>query len=871
MAIEEFNNKERLKKIREESLNPLISKVTKNIDPRLDTAETKISGSFNEVTLDLNTKELEFNTHGGHVSSHIQLGHIIPDEFPGVTAIGTTGNAKDLNTLTFKDAEVTGAGTKGARVAYDWKKLVEGNQREVYGQVGGSSPEAIRTFQYRGDTSKIEVRSGVATLTIPKADPITAQVKEVKGEIKNIILAGDTEGCTVDNEILTINLKAGGGGVPLSSGNFVGFFDNLGELQSEVTNPLNGKSMAFIKDATFTTGTYYDAWMYVNNKWTEVPNDPGVTYEEVTVAGKQGVFSIKPSPYISIDSNGQLNLDRLAESAGFAGFFDSQAALEAAVPNPIPERSYGYIRMASGSWMGRRYVRNGSTGVQEWINTVPIGATAVVSKSSSGVDSTEIAYGFKANGMITIDHSTGLATIKDSSGSGGLIGVIEDAGGAGVDRPVEKLKFVRGNTYVEYYTSDKSMKIQPAQRVIEYDADFEDEHNDQDYKGNIFYDDKTNSWMGWATPAAAGAVGTKWTHIAHEGMSGQVKRLDMALPQKAPIVKGGTLGDDVQWEHTGWSYVDPVGKDDPSDLPDAIKQSGGYVQTYVKFIEGEKDIPQARMQTCYEDEDGGSQWVRRFDPNPTNPGDPSWKKWVRTSFSHKDLDDHNLDPDAHKESFKYYRASSMTATLVGFAQQTEGGSAGGVRAANCDLMFDSHASVKQGEDYMDVPYKGTFRVKANFAISGYKESEKEFPTGRWQAIVRIKNKTASQWRTVGQYYYDHLDKKSKFPIIDFETPSIEMDIEDQVIINLTFGGMGTVQTKHPDLYFVPIKTYLLIEDTGTKTGFYMCKTYSKHFSTVDSTGAVGIRVHHANISDPNTTIRVYGEKINKVPVQMTPV
>ncbi|MGL5012925.1 MAG: hypothetical protein ACRC6V_01375 [Bacteroidales bacterium] len=871
MAIEEFNNKERLKKIREESLNPLISKVTKNIDPRLGRVETELSGAITTAELDpLDNKRIVFHKIGGG-EFDLDLHHSIPEEFPGVTAIGTTGNATDLNTLTFKDAEVTGVGAKGARVAYDWKKLVEGNQREVYGQVGGSSPEAIRTFQYSGDTSKIEVRSGVATLTIPKAEPITAQVKSKKGEISSIIVTGETDGCEVDNGILTLNMKAGGGGVPLSSGNFVGFFDNLGELESEVTNPLNGKSMAFIKDATFTTGTYYDAWMYVNNKWTEVPNDPGVTYEPITVAGKQGVFSIKPSPYISIDSNGQLDLDRLAEAGGFAGFFDSQAALETAVPHPIPERSYGYIRMASGSWMGRRYVRNTQTGEQEWINTVPIGATAIVTKGTgSSSDVTEIAYGFTKNDMIDINHTTGLATIKPSSG-GGLTGVIEDSSGAGVDRPVEKLRFVRGNTYVEYYTSDKSMKIQPAQQVITYTADFEADHNDQDYKGNIFYDDNTNTWMGWATPKAPGAVDKKWSHIAHEGMSTEVKGLSKRLPSKTPSVSGGTLGDDAQWEHTGWTYVEPVLKDDPSDLPDAIKLSGAYVQTYVKNIAGETGIPQARMQTCFEDSETSSQWIRMFDPNPPGSGDPVWKKWVRTSFSQKDIEAHSKDHAAHKDIIKYHVVFALTGGIFPIFSQTAGDALGGLHEDNGLMIVDNYGYTNKDKDYMDPPYSGKFRISGVLSFSGYNEKNKNYPLGRWQIIFRKRDQTTGIYGPIAQFYYVHTDDKVPYPSIAFLAEDVDLLDSQEVVINLSFDNPTGLKNKHPNLYLAPTRSYLVLEDNETTTGTLIGEAHRKLYGNLDVTGEVGIKSHHSNLADPSSAIRVYGEKLDKTPKVMIKV
>ncbi|MGL5014392.1 MAG: hypothetical protein ACRC6V_08915 [Bacteroidales bacterium] len=867
MAIEEFNNKERLKKIREESLNPLISKVTKNIDPRLDTAEDKISSSYNEVHLDQSTKSLEFHTHGGHLSTFIPLGNIIPDEFPGVSVIGTTGGETNLKTITFKDSTVTSNGANGARVAYDWKNIVEGNQREVYGRVGGSSPEAIRTFQYSGDTTKIDIRSGIATLTIPKADPITAQVKGTKGEIKNIIIAGDTDGCTVDNEILTINLKAGGGGTPLSAGNFVGFFENLGDLESEVTAPINGKSMAFVKDKTFTTKTYYDAYMYVNGSWTEVPNDPGVTYEDPNVAGKQGVFSIKPSPYISIDSTGQMNLDRLAESSGFAGFFESQHALDIAVPNPIPDVSYGYIRQAVGSWLGKRFTHNTQTGVREWANTVPFGATAVVTKSATGPDVTVVSYGFLDNGMISIDHSSGLATINPGTGGTTLPVSVSNHDGSSIEtHPVKGIRYANSSSMVgfEGVTKEELVLTHP-QRVINYTGAWELAHNTQDYKGNIFYDDNSRCWMGWSTPAAPGAVGAKWTRIAHEDMSLEVKDLVKRVPAKAPVVTAGITGDDSQWEGSGWSYVDPVGESDVSSLPDEIKQIGAYVHTYVKDVPGESGVPQTRMQTCYEDGEGSSQWVRRLDQNP-GTGNPSWKKWVRTSFSNADIEKHSRDPNCHKDVIKFHKTTALGGVIQNINNQTLDGVRGCLRTDNYYILSDNYGFLKDLQDYGSVPYDNGFSGTGVIELSGYGTGD--IPLCKWTVEVRIMRKGSFVTAPLLKQSYVHTATTRKYPPMRFELPRTELNRDDKLYVFFYSDNATAIKNKHPNLYIAPVRSYVSLQDANTSAGSAIGRNFRKLLSGVDIEGDFGVKVHLRDPSDPKSAIRVYGAKITKTPVDM---
>lgn len=872
MAIEEFNNGDRLKTIREGSLNPLITKVTKNIDPRLDSAETKISGAITSAELDpLDNKRITFHKIGGG-EFDLDLHHIIPDEFPGISIIGKTGAETNLKRVTIKDAAVTaGTTSEDANVTFDWQNIVPDNQRELQGMVDMGVPTPIRTIKFAGDTSKVNINAAIATLTIP-SDPVEFKAKVddgtgggVEKTITKILIEGNTTGSSVsDTGELTIKVPVEGGGAG-GGGNFQGFFDNEGELISTVTNPINGKSFAFVKDKTFSA-PYYDAYMYVGNTWTEVPIDPGMTYEQPNVPNKQGVFSIKPSQFITIDANGQLDLDRLAESGGFAGFFDSQTALEAAVPNPIPDRSYGYIRQAVGSWLGLRFTHNTQTGEKEWKPTVAFGATAVVTKTPGKPDVTVVAYGFVENEMISIDHVSGLATITPGSSTTMKVSVANHDGSLVETHPVKDVTYTDGASMVGFTGANKDkLVVSHPQRVINYNTEFEAAHNSQDYRGNIFYDDTSRAWMGWATPEAAGAVDKKWTRIAHQGMSDQVKDLDKRVPQKAPVALGGTYGDNAQWEHSGWSYVEPDAHG--TDLPEQIRASGAYVQTYVKNVDGETGIPQQRMQTCYEDKDGGSQWVRRFDSTPPNIGDPAWKPWVRTSFSEEDIHKHERDPNCHKDVFKFYRVDTVTGIYQTLHNQTQDGFTGQIREDNYHVLQDPYGYTHVLDDSVSVPYDNGFTIGGVFEFSGYNGGLKpNVPLGKWTVLIRILRNGDTKWEKLKEWYYTHTTTVGPYPSISFsidEKNAVNMVRGDKISAHLIFDNPEGLKNQHPDLYIVPLRSYLYMQDKFTRSGELIAANQRKFYGTLDVNGDLGVKIHHVTPSDTNTKIRVYGSRITK--------
>lgn len=872
-TIREFNDNEELRKIRKDILNPLSTKVVGDIDPRLKAVENDVKRGFKDAQLDVINKKIVLSrSDTTDPTKELDLSLIIPDEFSGIHVAGSTGASSSVKAMTFPDSSIKGV-SGSAEVKYDWDLIVPSHQEALVVSIGDDKPNnayGAQRIKFTGDTSHItgDVAAQLVTIDIPtQQPPLTGDPGTgTTHTVRSIRLEGNTGGSKLEGDTLVVDLPTGGGGGPsVVGGNFQGFFDDLGDLISTVPNPVNGKSFAFVKDKTLSNN-YYDAYMFIANNWTEVPIDPGLTYEDPTAAHKQGVFSIKPNPAISLDSKGQLNLDKLAESGNFHGFFGSQAELERAVPNPISDRSFGYIRMASGSWMGRRYNHNTSTGEMEWVNTVPMGATPVVTKGSGGADSTIMAYGFKNNSMIDVDINTGLVEIKEGSGGGELD--VEIAGDSGISTnvKVKKVRYERGISYVEYKSSDKSITINPAQRVISYDSQFEDDHEDSDFEGNIFYDKKTGKWMGM-TPKNLAAGENKWTHIAHRGMSDEVSSLIYTNPRKIPEVTPGGDDEATRWNYSGLTYLN---KDDqylPDDLED---KCGGFVKTHIKEDPADPTSIKIRTQTLIADDGSGRTYVRAYDDDKVTTGS-KWTPWIRNSFDRSDMNKHENDPNAHRHVMKFYKATSFSAKYLDFINQQEGSSAGGVRGENCSLIADNYGHFNEEHDYMEPPYDNTFRVGGQIALSGYQDSKKDYPVGAWKILVRIKKKDTSDWRPAGHFNYAHSDGKKKYPLLSFETNELELVRGDQIIINITFDNNNGIRNNHPDLYFVPIRSHFYLEDVDTHAGSRIARTFSKCVANVDTMGDVGVRVHHSTPSKPDTNIRVYGEIVSHIPVEMSKI
>ncbi|MGL5014548.1 MAG: hypothetical protein ACRC6V_09710 [Bacteroidales bacterium] len=869
--IDVFKNLDYLNAVRNNHLNPLILRVEDEIVPALHNLDLEVQSTFRDVNLDIPNKTLVFERSLGGGSKNIELAPIMPVFLGvGVQSDASVGPDSGITLLKLKDATVSQTGSI-ANVSYDWPKIVADNVVPLkVGAIDGSQ-RATNYLFFKG--AKV-VHSSTDITTVDVTTPVSPITGSIPGKgvdpvpLSAIELVGEVEDSKLEDGKLTINLKPGGGGTPLAVSNFKGFFQSMGDLMDEVKDAINGKSYAFVKD-TQLGGKYYTPHLFLNGVWTEFKQDPALTYSHPSEVGNHGVFSIKPNEKILVDATGQLNLDGLSTAQDpkhFQGFFESYQDLTTSVPRPVAEKDLAYVKHANGGWIGYRATKQGTASL--WQVFAPIGGFSVVeSKTSAAVPG--VSYGIYKDDAWELDGK-GLLTLKPINTSTEVfIGGVESEVVTG---HIKSMQFMAGASYATLQGKDKDkLFLNHPQRVIDYDAEFEAEHNKRDYEGNIFYDETSRCWMGWGIPPEQGAVGNKWTRIAHPKMSDEVKGLGIRLPAKAPITSGGTLGDNAKWEHTGWTYVEGVQEDDESSLPDEIKKSGAYIQTYVKE-DGISSvaIPQVRLQTCYEDADGGSQWVRRFDSTVVNPGDPVWTKWVRTSFSHKDIEAHEKDPGAHQESIKYYRVFALTGVCQAIFSQTAGGALGGLHADNGVPLADNYGHTDQEKDYLDVPYKGSFRVKGAISFSGYNEKRnKKYPAGRWSLVFRRKDRVTGLYSIIGQSYYVHIDESKPYPTLSFVTSEIELDQNQELVTNFTFDSRAALRNEHPDLYLVPSRSNIVLEDIRTRAGSAISNGMRLFFGNLDVTGDVGIKSHHSTLTDPSSQIRVYGEPVTKKPVAMT--
>ncbi|MGL5013218.1 MAG: hypothetical protein ACRC6V_02860 [Bacteroidales bacterium] len=860
--IKIFENLDYLHVVRNDHLNPLIRKVENEIVPVVDLLEEEMQKTFKDVTLDTTSKILKFERSAGGGFQQIELEPIMPEfEGIGVENDKGVGPGSGIHNLVLKDANVTRSGD-AANIEYDWAKIVGDNTKDlqVGTLAGGNKP--VKYLFFKG-ANVTYTGNEIATVDVPV--PPSQIMASIQGTpsvaIKEIILEGDTAASSITDDKLTINLSSGGGVAPVSSDNFKGFFASLGDLKEKVKDPVNGKSYAFAQDG----GSYYVPYLYINNKWIELKQTPSLTYKAPGEPLPEGVFTIKPSDKIKVSEKGELDLDGLSTPqlpSHFKGFFTTLDELKTEVPNPVLHQDWAYVRNnASGGLLAYRSDQKGSARL--WSVIAPLGSLALVDRVTTP-NNYKQAFGIYKDDNWEMDDK-GLLSLKSIDTSTKVI--ITDPAGVPSEGDITSIKFEGGKSLAEI--TNKEVTIHHPQRIINHTATWEDTHKVEDYRGSLFYDATSKTWMGCNDPDTGGGVGVKWTRVVHRGMSDEVKSLVRRVPAKAPDVIPGNLGDHGLWAFNGVTYIEQYSEHLPEDFKD---QCGGYITTSVQDKDKEGvTIPQYRMQTCVADRDEGGTYVRRWKMNGSPGASVEWSPWVRTSFSHKDMEAHMADPGAHKSVIKYYRGTSFSANCILFANQSEGGSPGGIRATNCDLMFDNYGSVSQGEDYMDVPYKGDFRISGNIAFAGYKENNTKLPEGRWQVLVRIQKIGTTEWRTINQFTYEQTSKTGKFLPMSFETDKVEMEPTDKVVINITFSNNAAIQREHPALYYVPMKSYVVIEDFNTHVGSYMAKTISDRLSSVDTFGEVGVRVHHSDPDRPTSAIRVYGENLTKKSTPMNKV
>lgn len=863
--IKEFVNLELMQTVRNMHLNPLIRRVENEMVPAVDALEQEMQHTFKDVNLDIPNKTLVFERGLGGGGKNIELAPILPEfEGIGVEDDQGTGPGSGINLLQLKDAKVTRYGD-AARVEYDWAKIVGDNTKdlEVGTIAGGNRP--IKYLFFKG-AEVVYTGSNIATVNVPT--PPSQILASLPGQtpvaIKEIVLEGDTASSSIANDKLTINLSPGGGVAPVSNDNFLGFFDSLGDLESKITNPVNGKSYAFAKDSKLG-GNYYTPYFYVNGSWRELRQDPALTYSGPSDPVTHGVFTIKPSEKISVDATGQLDLDGLSTPqlpSYFKGFFTSVDELKRDVPNPVLHQDWAYVRNTdTGGLLAYRADQKGAD--RTWSIIAPLGSIAVVDRGANPPNYKQ-AFGIYKDNDWEIDDK-GLLSLKPINTK--TSAQIVDSAGVVTGGDFNTIQLMAGKSYAR--VQNEKLFLNHPQRVIQYDSTFEANHNSRDYEGNIFYDENSRCWMGWSIPEAAGAVGAKWTRIAHEDMSLEVKDLVKRVPAKSSSVLPGVLGDSRKWDYNGVTYLEK----DSEHLPEEIRDiCGGYITTSVQDndLPG-VTIPQYRLQTCTADRTSGGTYVRRYVTNGSPGAAVSWSPWVRTSYSPSDMEDHRKDVGAHKEAIKYHVVFALTGKMSAIFSQTAGDSLGGLHEDNGLMIVDNYGYTNQDKDYMDPPYTGVFRIAGTLSFAGYKENEKRFPAGRWQILFRKRNKDGTGYAPVGQFTYEHTDEKAQYPLMSFLAKDIPLEDHQEVVINISFSNTATLMGVHPDLYLAPTRTFLVLEDNATTSGTLIAEAHRKLYGSLDVIGDVGIKSHHSRLNDPNSSIRVYGEKLDKTPKEMNKV
>ncbi|MGL5015090.1 MAG: hypothetical protein ACRC6V_12515, partial [Bacteroidales bacterium] len=864
-------NLDYLQAVRNDHLNPLIRRVENEIAPVVAKLEHDISESVKNVTLNEATKTLKFDKGDGGYKD-INLTPIMPVfSGIGVQSIQGVGPSTGVKLIQFPDATITPSqsGTSAA-VGFDWTSIFNHNQKWPEAVVKGAVSH-IKSIVFAGDPDATTTDGNNVTIRVPKITPLTVTspdttpVIPTPTEIKSIKITGNPAGTVIDAQgQLTLDLQAGGGG-GITNQNFKGFFETLGDIQSQVTDPRDGKSFAFAKDSTLG-GKYYTPYFYVNGAWQELKQDPALTYNSPTTATNQGVFSIKPSDKITIDSTGQLNLDGLSTPQlpqYFVGFFDTLDELKATVKNPVVKQSFAFVKSGGRGWITYRYDAQGSANL--WSIVAPLGSFTFVDEAAASF--TQV-FGIKKSDAWSVD-SRGILEMKGGGGGGpgGALSVgISGSDGQSVVHDVTAISFNKGKSFADFTGANNDhVLIDHPQRVINYNNTFEMAHNNRDYEGNIFYDETSRTWMGWGFSKDA-TPDQKWTRIVHPHMSDEVRDLVRRVPAKAKSVTPGLIGDSQDWDHIGTTFIEAGN----SNLPAELKGTCGcYITTVVQ----DKDtagvtIPQFRMQTALADREDGGTWIRRLLATGSPGSAISWSPWVKSSFGREEISTHEKDPNAHKDVIKFAAVHSIEGKMANIFNQTLEGFPGALRAdGNYDILMDTYGHILYQLDRGTVPYDHWFDAEGMVEFSGYTGSS-NYSVGKWTVHLRIKRKGTTTFSDIQKFTYVHTDSKTPYPPMKFKAEKIELVRGDELYMHVYFDNPKGLMNAHPDIYIVPIRSYIAYQDSETAAGTLIAASYRKLFGNVDVKGDVAVKVHHRDPDDIKSGIRVYGTRITREPTNM---
>lgn len=854
-----FDDKDTLRDIRLNSLNPLLSRVGNDIIPNLDQAKKDILLSYKDAQLDETNRALVLTKNDGTHTS-IPLDSILPSEFKGMSISNDTDTVHEILNLILTDTHVTKSG-KTATVSFDWASIIPDHQTPIFGEVGTDPAQVIEKIVI-SDKAKAKIEHKVLTIDIPDAPKLMANIDGTvtpDKEITKILIEGNTTGSeiTATGE-LKINVPFPGQGV--DGANFQGFFETEGDLISNVANPVNSKSYAFVKDKKLK-GQYYTPYFYVNNSWNEAPIEPSMTYESVGGTEIKGVFSIKPNSKIQIDVNGQLDLDGLQEGY-FQGFFESMASLQAFCPHPIVDKSCAYIHNAvTGVYAFYKYTRT-TAGNLEWERILPYGMISAVTKNASGdITAAKPIYGIEENEMVTI--AGGVASINKIPTATIKVKAKDGEDHVETEANVKGLHFIDG-IYVDLTREKDWAIITHPQRVIEYNDAWELKHNSSVYLGNIFFDKTSDSWIGY-TATTSDTDRPNWTKISHRHMSDEVKDLTKRLPAKEETVVPGTFGDNAQWEHTGWTYVESafdigIGTETP------YNGYGVHIQTYVRKGDTDAAIPRYRFQVGFiEDNLNGlsETWTRVSNINATGT-DPFWKPWIKAAASVEDLKNHNDDPKAHVKDQPFYRVYTFDHTYKYLKQNL-------YYLLENDMMLlgSNHGVVGLSDQNVSIPYSGKFDLSGRFSIDQLYNTAGGMPEKNWKLTITRQRINTPNKSYVFVYKNPHSTNDTDL-VMKWGMVKEDFIKGDTLVFNFQCIDDGNFPTTYPNTKITPMRSYLVIEDSNTKAGTRIAETFRRTLGVIKQAGDVGIAVHRRDYS-PTGSTRLYGKVMNLKYQDMTKV
>ena len=842
--VRRFDDKEQLRVIREQILNPLATQVKNVIDPKVTRLDTETRPAFVDATLNTTTEILTFTGVDGKTKT-IDFSTITGDDFPGITVVGDNGTKTGIKTISFPLSNVVGTGAN-AEVDYHWDDIVQLHQRDLVVDIDGTGEARVKKVVIKNPKDRVEFGTESVEITIPD-DPekLKAEIDGTAGEseVHKVIVKGNVGTSEVKDGILNIVLPEGGAA---AAGHFKGFFGTLGDLESAVTDPINGRSYAFVKDQLMGS-KYYTPYMYVGGNWTEAPIDPAITYADAATAEQQGVFSIKPSSFITIDSKGQIDLDGLRGDGDFHGFFENQKDLESAVPKPLLDKSFAYVKVATGGWLGKKYSRN-SDGTTSWVGVTPYGLLSGIAKDSSGsIVTAKPIHSLEDNAMVNITN--GVATILGTPEPEKTILVKAKDSDEHVEQEVavKGLHFIDG-IYVDLSKEKDWAVIQHPQRVIHYSSDFEKKHDSATYLGHFFFDDTSSTWMGYS-PDLDDITAPKWSRVAHRGMSDQVNDIWKRFPVKAPsLIPDVNTGDNRAWQYSSWSYVEnapDVGFDDKD-----YNGAGVYLQTYVFNHKDDGATPKGRMQIGYIDREPSEVWYRMYDPTATDPN-PVWKDWNKLSVNELDLHDHNDDPAAHRAHMKYYKVSTINLEYVKIRNQSH-------TLLDKDMMLvaDSHGLTRRSKDYSSIPYTGKFKFTG--CLDFDRQGTTATPTGDWIFRVVKRPVGTADEHEIGRFKITHSNTKAKYKPMYWHLPAVDLNAGDNIYYYLSFSNDSNLVAWAPKMFLIPFRSYIAVEDFETESGSMIADTYLKSLGSFQLAGNVAAKVHNRNYDPNDSFVRVYG-------------